>query len=80
MRPIDADALKERYENTTDCALVCIDEAPTLDVRPNIHAHWIEKEQCKGFHTYCCSKCGHGEIDTTNFCSNCGAVMDSEDI
>ena len=44
------------------------------------HGHWIEKEYNPSFHTYICSVCEHGEIDTTNYCSNCGAKMDGGDI
>lgn len=57
MRLIDADALKERYENTTDCALVCIDEAPTVEAEPIIHAHWVKISNADGLY-YCCSNCG----------------------
>jgi hypothetical protein len=75
MRLIDADALKERYENTTDCALVCIEEAPTIDAQPIIHGCWNEKE-CGLL--YECSQCKHLVEIPQPYCSNCGANMQSE--
>ena len=78
MRLIDADALKERYENTTDCALVCIEEALTIDAKSVIHACWIEKHYAR-----CCSNCGkehRGAVVNfpADYCSYCGAKMDEK--
>lgn len=88
MRPIDADALKgsligNRYGvKAIDYA---IDQAPTLDVRPVVHGHWIEKGTDE-----ICSVCGMSfcEMPFTydlgsgdyirNYCPNCGNPMDLE--
>ena len=83
MRLIDADALRERiitrqtemsYEDAW--ALTCIDHAPTVDARENVHGEWISicnGKQCN------CSICGKGYdhtyefIEEWNFCPNCGS-------
>lgn len=90
MRPIDADAFKEslignRYGvKAIDYA---IDQAPTLDVRPVVHGHWIERATDE-----ICSVCGmrfaemaysydtseHGGY-VRNFCPNCGNPMDEKE-
>lgn len=48
-------------------------EMPAADVRPVVHAHWIEEEGCQ-----ICSNCGeeHEWIDyRAPFCDNCGVDM-----
>lgn len=86
MRPIDADALIERinysfypYERVridtiTGCFLT-EDCAPTVDVEPVRHGHWIICSD--GYYPYC-SKCKQEPSgkNMTNYCSNCGAKMD----
>ena len=49
---------------------------PAADVRPVVHAHWIDE----GLHQTC-SACGfiHYTDCTYKFCPNCGAVMDEEE-
>ena len=55
-------------------------DAPTADVRENVHAHWDRVEMKKGEWRHTCSKCKatwgseDGELDF-NFCPNCGAEM-----
>lgn len=61
-----------------------------VDVRPNIHAHWISEGTGYGWH-YRCSNCNYidGDVfkdstftfneDCFNYCPNCGAIMDEED-
>lgn len=94
MRPIDANELKTHsfQVDISDCEsesavlLRDIDEAPTLDVRPVVHGHWIRK-----WDTHC-SACGVGfsempySYDTEDgpgyvekFCPNCGAIMDEKE-
>ena len=92
MRAIDADQPKLKVHK------VCnypgrvyerdIDVAPTLDVAPVVHAHWIpcENETGEGSNTYKCSACGEIQmlVDGTpkdndwNFCPHCGAKMAGE--
>ena len=83
MRLVDADALREHYLNTTDCALVCIDEAPTIDAVEQKHGHWIKLDEDDYGDTYKCSNCNtcfYGVVDPDdslcNFCLTCGAKMD----
>ena len=91
MRPIDADEL---LKNAWFCDLDhwsgnvvdedIINDAPTLDVAPIIHACW---EDGAGYsveilndwylrNTYICSNCGKEEKHNTPYCPNCGATMD----
>ena len=48
-----------------------VDEIPTAEAKPIVHAHWKHHMQC--------SECG--QVDTTepNFCPNCGAQMDEKE-
>ena len=88
-RYIDANVLKADHfvasttANTTNYLYVSlsqIENAPTADVRENVHAHWTCK-QLGGWH---CSECGEqapfwcmaSTQNLANFCPNCGAVMD----
>lgn len=95
MRPIDATALiidlmDRGIEGlqTDDFHEIqqAVDDAPTLDVRPVVHGHWIRK-----WDTHC-SACGVGfsempySYDTEDgpgyvekFCPNCGAIMDEKE-
>ena len=62
-----------------------IDSIPAADVQPVVHGKWVDE----GFyadgsakHAFHCSNCGHHIIewkdDTSNYCPNCGAIMDGE--
>ena len=85
MRPIDADALKESLAGNKAIDYA-IDNAPTLDVRPVVHGHWIEGWDTK------CSVCGmsfsempfsydaEGGPDwVSKYCPNCGNPMDEKE-
>lgn len=87
MRPIDADELKKSIEEDEELKnnslayllmnlMTCyIDDTPTLDIEPVRHGHWIICSD--GYYPYC-SKCKQ-EPDgknMTNYCPNCGAIMD----
>ena len=58
--------------------------APTADVAPVIHAHWIEQEDVNLDTYYTCSSCkedfdliaGTPCENLYNYCPNCGAKMD----
>ena len=54
--------------------------APTADVRENVHGKWIiEREQMPSGEIAVgqfCSNCNYPQYLTTNFCPNCGAKMD----
>ena len=58
-------------------------DLPTLDVRENVHAHWVYKA-LEGFPEITfpvCSNCDEDGIDyvESNFCPYCGAVMDERE-
>lgn len=58
------------------CDAIC--EAPTADVRENVHAHWIFGAT-QGHSWMKCSEClvsQDGQTATFSFCPNCGAQMD----
>lgn len=90
-RYIDADALMEDLrivKPITETEAVAfrfayckLKDAPTADVRENVHAHWDRVEMKKGEWWHTCSKCkatwGSEDVEIDfNFCPNCGAVMD----
>lgn len=92
MRPIDADALVERYGEPCHSFLDVIEDMPTIDAVPVVHARWIH---CKGkSNLWYCSNCGDKMIynptrrtynivklsmaEKNKFCRNCGARMDGE--
>ena len=100
MRLIDADALKasieekDRYNLGGECRIiVCgvLDDAPTIDAKPVVHAHWIEKTDWYfgiGQIHCTCSNCGYtvdykpdsrGDVRGGKFCDDCGAKMDLKD-
>lgn len=58
------------------------DELKVGEVRPVVHAHWIEHEADFGESLYCeCSNCHDSTgIDCTRFCGACGAIMDEPTI
>lgn len=69
-----------------DCICEAIEEVPTIEAEPVVHAHWImEKDYEDGKADYKCSNC---EFDDTFFkdiperfykrCPHCGAKMDKE--
>ena len=82
-RYIDADGLREywltngkneRVYNTNDF-LDSIDEQPTADVQPVVHAHW--KYDKNG--VFWCSRCECIPATKSYFCPNCGAKMDGDE-
>lgn len=91
MRLIDADELKKQIEVAMKDSgfyrpiyqgfAKAIDYAPTIDVEPARHGHWIEDDDGDGRH---CSICGEdycyliSNCELYNYCPNCGAKMDME--
>ena len=73
MRPIDADAMREDWLQNginehiydTNAVLDSIDNQPTVDVEPVIHAKWIED----GYYgkPSVCSHCGEEVFYTSTF-------------
>lgn len=88
MRPIDADALKNAFEEDGHLSGYIeefIDDMPTLDVAPVVHGRW---EKWNGDDRHHCTACecyaneerdAYGYITSEfldNYCPNCGARMD----
>lgn len=88
MRLVDADALRESiitrqtemsYEDAW--ALTCVDNAPAVDARENVHGEWIKDIKRFGEDNYHCSVCGavleEDDVKWRNnyFCYHCGAKM-----
>lgn len=100
MRLIDANELKKKQVNVCfddDCEsdgfgvvyVRHIDEAPTVDAAPVVHARWLHRVKkvpkpeggyTLGPCTYC-SECLKEAINLTEsgYCPSCGAKMDLED-
>ena len=74
------------HEDRIEFALNMVEDVPTIDYAPVIHASWVGIEYdgyADGYPVYDlweCSHCKHehkGEIDTlTDYCPDCGAKMD----
>lgn len=104
MRLIDAEALKHKrviatygdlehgLEEREVVYVEDIDNAPTIEAKPVVHAHWkpfiedVEIYNTGGYREkrqtgWICSKCGKGftEFGHTKYCSDCGAQMDEEE-
>ena len=79
-RYIDAEKFKRMYREQLNCVFLAlqksleeaIDDVPTADVRPNVHGEWA-KICWKAFR---CSECKNISEYYTDFCPNCGAIMD----
>lgn len=52
--------------------------APTEDVEPVRHGHWI-REYIELDGCFKCSECGIRVIGKPNYCPDCGAKMDEEE-
>ena len=92
MRLIDAEAfLKTEIDRCGSAPLVgtCtsdnqylsdrLKKAPTIEAKPVVHGHWIEKEKYSFGIMYDCSLCDNRILDngySWNYCPNCGAKMD----
>ena len=91
MRPINADYLESKVHRVgNESGRVYwfdIEDAPTLDVQPVVHAHWVacEDEYEYVLDEYKCSACGgiqffaiEPQENGWKYCPNCGAKMDEE--
>lgn len=89
MRAIDADALKNAFEEDGHMSGYIeefIDDMPTLDVAPVVHGRWVDRIVDENeviqpwMKRYYCSECLEGGNQSWfKFCPNCGAMMDLED-
>lgn len=87
MRPIDADALPISFDgNTVSVRKIDLENAPTLDVAQVVYACWEDGPGYSAeilrdwymYNTYICSNCREEEKRKSNYCPNCGAIMDLE--
>ena len=94
MRLIDADALlEEAWDVDCRCGYVqvvdvgSIEEAPTIEAKPVVHAHWetdfdFDPEEEQEIYFYFCSKCKNelfGNKEDFKYCPYCGAQMDERE-
>ena len=70
------------YADGWNSAIEVIDNAPTIEAKPVVHAHWIIHKEDKNNSYYQCSHCTYGYRTNSIFpcvkkyCSDCGAQMD----
>lgn len=62
-----------------------ITDIPSADVAPVVHGHWVNvRVSARGDSAADCNQCGttvHTSFsDNVNFCPNCGARMDKEEV
>jgi hypothetical protein len=60
-------------------AIAMIENTPTVDAAPVVHAEWIRQKSSVGswtHPTYKCSICGNGSNTDDKFCSECGSSME----
>lgn len=78
---ISRSALLDFAHNHVGGAVDCNDIArfPAVDAEPVRHGKWEFREDDVTW-WWMCSECGSAEILPTNYCPNCGAKMDLEEI
>ena len=95
MRPIDADALKEAFEEDGHLSGYIeefIDDMPTLDVLPGRRGEWVDEIEPNAItasgrevHVFRCSACDftwtnkYAVLHYFKHCPNCGADMRKEE-
>ena len=55
---------------------------PTVDAVQVVHGHWIDETFAPWglvHHPYKCDQCGDHSEAPSNYCPNCGAIMDGKD-
>ena len=57
-----------------------IDSIPAADVAPVVHGRWRWAGECGFNDCYICSECGKIAMNDSNYCPNCGAKMDKEEV
>ena len=69
---LNQEEVKDRFEEV----YIYLDNQPTVDVAPVVHAHWISDPDYPS-HTIC-SNCKNwiNMYQLLNYCPNCGAKMD----
>ena len=75
--------------NGVQTCILVLDDAPTVEVEPVRHGRWERyaddkfigygadgKIKYRKVYTYECTECGYGTAKKSNYCPNCGAMMD----
>lgn len=81
---VDAKALSDAlYEADaiTMKGVVIINQFPTVEAKPVVHAHWESKKimaRTPFAKNYYCSNCKDEPLECKHICGNCGAQMDEE--
>lgn len=78
---IEAANGKDRDRRIWAKAICVLHDMPAADVAPVVHGCWIRKPHWCVSCSYC-GKCTHdyeGEVESYNYCPNCGAKMDERD-
>lgn len=57
-----------------------ITHIPAADVAPVVHGRWRWAGECGFNDCYICSECGKIAMNDSNYCPNCGAKMDKEEV
>ena len=73
------DGKKSVWDVAHDCAISCVDAAPTADVAEVKHGKWVYVRWCE----FKCSECGQLSDSKPykgkeKYCPECGAKMDGE--
>lgn len=78
---IEAANGKDRDRRMWAKAICVLHDMPAADVAHVVHGRWIRKPHWCVSCSYC-GKCTHdyeGEVESYNYCPNCGAKMDERD-
>lgn len=72
----------KEFITTNPLFLKALDYTPSADVEPVRHGHWTETVIPGEVPDYdcVCSLCGKSGLPIYNFCPNCGAKMDEEEL
>ena len=54
-------------------------EQPTVDAVPVVHGEWVFNGRFAELNHYACSNCSRTEFRMSDYCPNCGAVMDGKE-
>lgn len=82
---VNADGLEQNggipYAQGSRAMAIVVEQMPSADVAPVVHAHWIRHENAdvlEGYEVpmFECSKCRAWKEDDSDFCPDCGAKMD----
>ena len=68
------------YADGWNAAIEVIDNAPTIEAKPVVHAHWKKISHIR----YACSNCKgidyYDDAESYKYCPFCGAQMDSSEV